>query len=217
MPAGSSSTVSIAQTCSRCVAQLSCHEHGASLLIADIGFSHGARPGTTGSCARRMSAYVSNACAAHDRARSSRTHSPGRGASRSAGDRQVVSPAATRPALRAREGARMAGGRRARSAPCDPRSRSASVYRPTVNVRSYTEGTIDLGDAVPGWKAPSPTAMPGRSPRSAGGARTSSLPAGPACRLTAPPPPAARAPHPTPASGPARSTARARTRVRRRR
>jgi len=33
----------------------------------------------------------------------------------------------------------------------DPRSRTATVYRPGGDVHSHTEGTIDLSDAVPGW------------------------------------------------------------------
>jgi Uma2 family endonuclease len=33
----------------------------------------------------------------------------------------------------------------------DPRSRSATVYRPGGDVHSHTEGTLDLSDAVPGW------------------------------------------------------------------
>jgi Uma2 family endonuclease len=32
-----------------------------------------------------------------------------------------------------------------------PRTRSATVYRAGGDVQSYTEGTLDLGDAVPGW------------------------------------------------------------------
>jgi Uma2 family endonuclease len=33
----------------------------------------------------------------------------------------------------------------------DPSSCSATVYRPGGDVQSYTEGTLDLSDAVPGW------------------------------------------------------------------
>lgn len=34
----------------------------------------------------------------------------------------------------------------------NPRSRSATVYRPGGDIRSFTEGTMDLSDAVPGWR-----------------------------------------------------------------
>jgi Uma2 family endonuclease len=34
----------------------------------------------------------------------------------------------------------------------DSVKRSATVYRPGGDVRSYTEGTLDLSDAVPGWR-----------------------------------------------------------------
>lgn len=34
----------------------------------------------------------------------------------------------------------------------DPRSCSATVYRAGDDVRVHTEGTIDLSDAVPGWR-----------------------------------------------------------------
>jgi Uma2 family endonuclease len=34
----------------------------------------------------------------------------------------------------------------------DPRSRSAAVYRPGGEVSTHTDATLDLGDAVPGWR-----------------------------------------------------------------
>ena len=34
----------------------------------------------------------------------------------------------------------------------DPARRTATVYRPGGEVRTYTEGTLDLSDAVPGWR-----------------------------------------------------------------
>jgi Uma2 family endonuclease len=34
----------------------------------------------------------------------------------------------------------------------DPNARSATVYRPGDDIQSYTEGTLDLSDAVPGWQ-----------------------------------------------------------------
>ncbi len=33
----------------------------------------------------------------------------------------------------------------------DPAERTATVYRSPDDVRTYTEGAIDLSDAVPGW------------------------------------------------------------------
>jgi Uma2 family endonuclease len=33
-----------------------------------------------------------------------------------------------------------------------PRTRSATVYRPGGDVQSHSDGTIDLSDAVPGWR-----------------------------------------------------------------
>lgn len=34
----------------------------------------------------------------------------------------------------------------------DPRSRSATVYRPGGVLTAYKDGTLDLSDAVPGWR-----------------------------------------------------------------
>ena len=34
----------------------------------------------------------------------------------------------------------------------DPRSRSVTVYRPGDEIRTHTDGTLDLSDAVPGWR-----------------------------------------------------------------
>jgi Uma2 family endonuclease len=64
---------------------------------------------------------------------------------------EVVSPRDSHPDIHAKTLEWLEGGAHAVLV-LHPRSRSATVYRPGDDVRSYTEGTIDLGDAVPGWK-----------------------------------------------------------------
>jgi Uma2 family endonuclease len=34
----------------------------------------------------------------------------------------------------------------------DPRKRSVTIYRASGDIRPFTEGTLDLSDAVPGWR-----------------------------------------------------------------
>jgi Uma2 family endonuclease len=64
---------------------------------------------------------------------------------------EVVSPEDSRPYVRAKALNWLETGASAVLV-LDPRSRSATVYRPGGEVHSYTEGTIDLSDAVPGWR-----------------------------------------------------------------
>jgi Uma2 family endonuclease len=63
---------------------------------------------------------------------------------------EVVSPEDSRPYVRAKALNWLEAGASAVLV-LDPRSCSATVYRPGGDVRSYTEGTLDLSDAVPGW------------------------------------------------------------------
>jgi Uma2 family endonuclease len=64
---------------------------------------------------------------------------------------EVVSPDDSRPYVHAKALNWLDAGASAVLV-LDPRSRSATVYRPGGDVRSYAEGTLDLGDAVPGWR-----------------------------------------------------------------
>jgi Uma2 family endonuclease len=64
---------------------------------------------------------------------------------------EVVSPEDSRPYVRAKALNWLETGASAVLV-LDPRSCSATVYRPGGDVRSYTDGTIDLSDAVPGWR-----------------------------------------------------------------
>ena len=63
---------------------------------------------------------------------------------------EVVSPEDSRPYLRSKALNWLEAGASAVLV-LHPRSRSATVYRPGGEVHSYTEGTLDLSDAVPGW------------------------------------------------------------------
>jgi Uma2 family endonuclease len=64
---------------------------------------------------------------------------------------EVVSPEDSRPYVRAKALNWLETGASAVLV-LDPRSRSATVYRPGADVRSYADGTIDLSDVVPGWR-----------------------------------------------------------------
>jgi Uma2 family endonuclease len=63
---------------------------------------------------------------------------------------EVVSPEDSRPYVRAKALNWLEAGATAVLV-LHPRTRSATVYRPGGDVQSYTEGTLDLSDAVPGW------------------------------------------------------------------
>jgi Uma2 family endonuclease len=64
---------------------------------------------------------------------------------------EVVSPDDSRPYVRAKALNWLDAGASAVLV-LDPPSRSATVYRPGGDVQSYTEGTLDLSDAVPSWR-----------------------------------------------------------------
>ena len=64
---------------------------------------------------------------------------------------EVVSPDDSRPYVRAKALHWLETGSSAVLV-LDPRSRSATVYRADGDVRSHTDGIIDLSDAVPGWR-----------------------------------------------------------------
>ena len=64
---------------------------------------------------------------------------------------EVVSPDDSRPYC-AREGAELARRRRDRGARAHPRSQSAIVYRAGERIGTFTDGELDLSDAVPGWR-----------------------------------------------------------------
>ena len=65
---------------------------------------------------------------------------------------EVVSPEDSRPYLRAKALNWLETGALA-VVVLHPRTCSATVYRPGGDVQSYTEeGTLDLSDAVPGWR-----------------------------------------------------------------
>ena len=143
MPAGSFEHGRIASNVDR---SLSNHVHATGtgiVLIADTGFMLARDPDTVRA---PDVAYVSNA----------RVEDVGPFAGYWPGGApdlaiEVVSPGDSRPYVRAKALEWLEGGGRAVVA-LHPRSRSASVYRPGDDVRSYTEGLLDLGDAVPGWK-----------------------------------------------------------------
>jgi Uma2 family endonuclease len=63
---------------------------------------------------------------------------------------EVVSPEDSRPYVRAKALNWLETGATAVLV-LDPRTCSATVYRAGGDVQSYTEGTLDLSDAVPGW------------------------------------------------------------------
>lgn len=64
---------------------------------------------------------------------------------------EVVSPEDSRAYVRAKALSWLDGGASAVLV-LDPRSRSATVYRPGGDVRTFAGGTLELGDAVPGWR-----------------------------------------------------------------
>jgi Uma2 family endonuclease len=64
---------------------------------------------------------------------------------------EVVSPEDSRRYLRAKALNWLEAGAHAVLV-LDPRSRSATVYRSADDVQTFTEGTLDLCDAVPGWR-----------------------------------------------------------------
>ncbi len=64
---------------------------------------------------------------------------------------EVVSPEDSRPYVRAKALNWLEAGASAVLV-LHPRSRSATVYRPGDDIQSYTEGTLDLSDAVPDWR-----------------------------------------------------------------
>jgi len=63
---------------------------------------------------------------------------------------EVVSPEDSRPYLRAKALNWLEAGALAVLV-LHPRTSSATVYRPGGDVQSYSEGMLDLSDAVPGW------------------------------------------------------------------
>ncbi|HYM56013.1 MAG TPA: Uma2 family endonuclease [Solirubrobacteraceae bacterium] len=64
---------------------------------------------------------------------------------------EVVSPEDSRPYVRSKALHWLEAGATAVLV-LNPRSRSATVYRPGGDIRSFTDGTLDLSDAVPGWR-----------------------------------------------------------------
>jgi len=64
---------------------------------------------------------------------------------------EIVSPEDSRPYVRAKALHWLDTGAIAVLV-LDPRSRSATVCRAGDDIHSFTEGTLDLGDAVPGWR-----------------------------------------------------------------
>jgi Uma2 family endonuclease len=64
---------------------------------------------------------------------------------------EVVSPDNSRPYMRAKALSWLDGGATAVLI-LDPRSRSATVYRTGNDIRTFTDGELDLSDAVPGWR-----------------------------------------------------------------
>lgn len=63
---------------------------------------------------------------------------------------EVVSPGDSRPYVRSKALNWLEGGATVVLV-LHPRSSSATVYRAPDDVRAYTDGTLDLSDAVPGW------------------------------------------------------------------
>jgi Uma2 family endonuclease len=64
---------------------------------------------------------------------------------------EVVSPDDSRPDVRAKALSWLDAGAVAVLV-LDPRSQSATVYRAGGDIRSFTDGELDLSDAVPGWR-----------------------------------------------------------------
>jgi Uma2 family endonuclease len=64
---------------------------------------------------------------------------------------EVVSPDHSRPYVRSKALHWLDAGATAVLV-LDPPSRSASVYRAGGDIRSFTDGELDLSDAVPGWR-----------------------------------------------------------------
>jgi Uma2 family endonuclease len=64
---------------------------------------------------------------------------------------EVVSPDDSRPYVRSKALNWLDAGATAVLV-LDPRSRSATVYRTGSDIRSFTDGELDLSDAVPGWR-----------------------------------------------------------------
>jgi Uma2 family endonuclease len=64
---------------------------------------------------------------------------------------EVVSPDDSRRYLREKALSWLGAGASA-ALVLDPRSRSATVYRAGGQVSEHTDGTVDLSDAVPGWR-----------------------------------------------------------------
>ncbi len=64
---------------------------------------------------------------------------------------EVVSPDDSRPYVRSKALSWLDAGAGAVLV-LDPRSRSATVYRAGGDIRSFTDGELDLSDAAPGWR-----------------------------------------------------------------
>lgn len=64
---------------------------------------------------------------------------------------EVVSPDNSRPYMRAKALNWLDGGAIA-VVVLDPRTRSATVYRAGENIGTFSDGELDLSDAVPGWR-----------------------------------------------------------------
>ena len=63
---------------------------------------------------------------------------------------EVVSPEDSRPYVRTKALSWLEGGATVVLV-LHPRARSATVYRSAEDIQTFTEGTLDLSDAVPGW------------------------------------------------------------------
>ncbi len=143
MPAGSFEHGRIASNVNR---SLSNHVHATGTgiaLIADTGFMLARDPDTVR--APDVS-YVSNARV--DAVGPFTGYWPGGAPDLAV---EVVSPSDSRPSVHAKAHEWLETGARA-VVVLDPRGRSATVNRPGDDVRSHTEGTLDLADAVPGWR-----------------------------------------------------------------
>jgi len=64
---------------------------------------------------------------------------------------EVVSPDDSRPYVRSKALSWLDGGAIAVLV-LDPRSQSATVYRAGEDIGTFTDGELDLSDAVPGWR-----------------------------------------------------------------
>jgi Uma2 family endonuclease len=64
---------------------------------------------------------------------------------------EVVSPEDSRPYVRAKALHWLEAGATVVLV-LHPRTRSATIYRSAEDIQTFTEGTLDLSDAVPGWK-----------------------------------------------------------------